>query len=147
VAVTGSVDQYGAIQSIGGVNEKIEGFFRVCHSRGLTGTQGVMIPASDVNDLHLADEVMESVRDGRFAVWAVETIEEGIEHLTGVPSGTPDENGGWSEGSVFDRCRERLEEMARLFRNSGKQEDNGHESDDAEEESKPLAEEKDSHAS
>ncbi len=132
VAVTGSVDQYGAVQSIGGVNEKIEGFFRVCNSRGLTGTQGVMIPASDVNDLHLADEVIEAVRDGRFAVWAVESIEEGIEHLTGVPAGTQDENGCWSEGSVFVRCRERLEEMARLFRNAGKQDNNGDEADDAE---------------
>ena len=131
VAVTGSVDQYGAIQSIGGVNEKIEGFFRVCESRGLTGTQGVMIPASDVNDLHLADEVIEAVRDGRFAVWAVETIEEGVEHLTGVPAGLQDEDGGWSEGSVFRRCRERLEEMARLLRSAGKQEDNGDQSDDA----------------
>ncbi len=137
VAVTGSVDQYGAIQSIGGVNEKIKGFFRVCDSRGLTGTQGVMIPASDVNDLHLADEVIEAVRDGRFAVWAVETIEEGIEHLTGVAAGTQDENGDWSEGSVFDRCRQRLEEMARLFRNSGKQEDNGDEPDDADEDKDP----------
>lgn len=132
VAVTGSVDQYGAIQSIGGVNEKIEGFFRVCESRGLTGAQGVMIPASDVNDLHLADEVVEAVKDGRFAVWAVESIEEGIEHLTGVPAGRQDENGHWSEDSVFSRCRERLEEMARLFRSSGKKEDDGDESDDTE---------------
>ncbi len=137
VAVTGSVDQYGAVQSIGGVNEKIEGFFRVCESRGLTGTQGVMIPASDVNDLHLSDEVVEAVRKGRFAVWAVERIEEGIEHLTGVPAGTQDENGGWSEGSVFERCRERLEEMARLFRNSGKQENNGDEPDDTEDAKEP----------
>lgn len=124
VAVTGSVDQYGAVQSIGGVNEKVEGFFRVCESRGLTGTQGVMIPASDVNDLHLSDDVLEAVGAGRFSVWAVETIEEGIEHLTGVPAGTPDEAGTWSEGSVFERCRERLEEMARLFRNAGKTPEN-----------------------
>lgn len=137
VAVTGSVDQYGAIQSIGGVNEKIEGFFRVCSKRGLTGTQGVMIPASDVNDLHLADPVLQAVEDGQFSVWAVETIEEGIEHLTGVPAGTQDENGFWSDGSVFALCRERLEEMARLFRNAGKEipndTENGDDSDDLDE--------------
>lgn len=140
VAVTGSVDQYGAVQSIGGVNEKIEGFFRVCESRGLTGTQGVMIPASDVNDLHLSDDVLEAVRKERFAVWAVEKIKDGIEHLTGVPAGTQDENGKWAEGSVFERCRERLEEMARLFRNAGKQEDNGDETDDVEDPKEPEEE-------
>ncbi len=124
IAVTGSVDQYGAIQSIGGVNEKIEGFFRVCSSRGLTGTQGVMIPASDVNDLNLDDRVIEAVKRGRFFIWAVETIEEGVEHLTGVPAGTLDDEGRWTEGSVYARCQERLEEMARLFRNAGKTETN-----------------------
>ena len=130
VAVTGSVDQYGAVQSIGGVNEKIEGFFRVCESRGLTGTQGVMMPASDVNDLHLSEAVVKAVKARRFTIWAVESIEEGIEHLTGMPAGTQDENGRWSPESVFGRCQERLEEMARLFRNAGKQESNGDDSDD-----------------
>lgn len=120
VAVTGSVDQYGAIQSIGGVNEKVEGFFRVCRSRGLTGSQGVMIPASDVNDLHLSTEVIEAVEAGTFSVWSVETIEEGIEHLTGIPAGALDDEGRWTEGSVFAACQSRLEDMTRILRNAGK---------------------------
>ncbi len=123
VAVTGSVAQYGGVQSIGGVNEKIEGFFRVCSSRELTGDQGVMIPASDVNDLHLSDEVRDAVAEGRFHVWPVETIEEGIEHLTGTPAGTLDEDGNWPEDTVFGRCQRRLEEMTRLLRSAGKPEE------------------------
>jgi len=147
VAVTGSVDQYGAVQSIGGVNEKIEGFFRVCESRGLTGTQGVMMPASDVNDLHLAENVVQAVRDGKFSVWAVESIEEGIEHLTGMPAGTQEENGRWSQGSVFGRCQGRIEEMTKLLRNAGKQGDRVDEPDDAKDDedigdSEPPSEEK-----
>ena len=123
VAVTGSVDQYGQIQSIGGVNEKIEGFFRVCQARGLTGDQGVMIPASDVGDLHLRDEVVEAVQDGTFHVWPVETVEQGIEHLSGVPAGEDTGDGEWTEGSVYRRCQDRIEEMARLLRAAGKPQD------------------------
>jgi len=120
IAVTGSVDQYGRVQAIGGVNEKIEGFFRVCLSNGLTGRQGVMIPASNVLDLHLSTEVVDAVRDGRFNVWAVDSIESGIELLTGIEAGEWSDESGWSEGSVFGRCQERLEEMVRLMRISGK---------------------------
>ncbi len=120
IAVTGSVDQYGGVQSIGGVNEKVEGYFRVCASRGLTGDQGVMIPASDVNDLHLAEHVRDAVANGQFHIWAVETIEGGIELLTGTPAGSLDEQDNWSENSVFGRCQERLEEMTRLLRSAGK---------------------------
>jgi len=120
IAVTGSVDQYGGVQAIGGVNEKIEGFFRVCANNGLTGEQGVMIPVSNVLDLHLATEVVEAVREGQFNVWAAETIEGGIELLTGVGAGEWSDDGGWSEGSVFGRCQERLNEMVRLMRLSGK---------------------------
>jgi predicted ATP-dependent protease len=120
IAVTGSVDQYGGVQAIGGVNEKIEGFFRVCKSSGLTGRQGVMIPASNVLDLHLAAEVVDAVREGRFNVWAVETIESGIELLAGVEAGEWSTGEGWSEGSVFGRCQERLNEMVRLMRQSAK---------------------------
>ncbi len=120
IAVTGSVDQYGWVQAIGGVNEKIEGFFRVCKSTGLTGQQGVVIPASNVLDLHLATEVVDAVREGCFNVWAVESIEGGIELLTGVEAGEWSDEEGWTEGSVFARCQERLDEMARLMRLAGK---------------------------
>jgi len=120
IAVTGSVDQYGRVQAIGGVNEKIEGFFRVCRSHGLSGEQGVMIPASNVLDLHLASEVIDAVRDGRFNIWAAETIEDGIELLTGVDAGAWTDDDGWSEGSVFGRCEARLSEMARLMRRAAK---------------------------
>ncbi len=116
LAVTGSVDQYGQIQAIGGVNEKVEGFYRVCASRGLTGTQGVMVPVANVPDVHLGREVLEAVSAGRFHVFEVATIEQGIELLTGVPAGEWDDQAGWSEGSVYGRCQHRLEEMAELMR-------------------------------
>jgi predicted ATP-dependent protease len=131
IAVTGSVDQLGRIQAIGGVNEKIEGFFRVCSNQGLTGQQGVMIPASNAADLHLADEVVEAVREGRFAVWAIESIEDGIELLTGREAGEWTDEEGWSEGSIYGACEARLQEMARLLRKAAKgdpkAEDNGDE--------------------
>jgi Lon-like ATP-dependent protease len=120
VAVTGSVDQYGRIQAIGGVNEKVEGFFRVCDSRGLTGDQGVMIPASNVGDLHLAPEVIDAVAEERFSIWSVETVEDGVELLTGVAAGEWSDDEGWSDDSVYGRCESRLEEMVRLLRRSTK---------------------------
>ncbi len=120
VAVTGSVDQYGNIQAIGGVNEKVEGFFRVCRGRGLTGSQGVMVPAANVPDLHLEDDVIEAVREGTFHVWAVDSVEHGIELLTGEPAGDWDDDSGWSEASIYGRCQERLQEMVRLMRQAGK---------------------------
>ncbi|HSL18866.1 MAG TPA: ATP-binding protein [Methylomirabilota bacterium] len=120
VAVTGSVDQYGRIQAIGGVNEKVEGFFRVCDSRGLTGDQGVVIPASNVGDLHLAPEVIEAVAEERFSIWSVETVEDGVELLTGVAAGEWSDDEGWSDDSVYGRCENRLEEMVRLLRRSTK---------------------------
>ncbi|HSN56669.1 MAG TPA: ATP-binding protein [Candidatus Sulfomarinibacteraceae bacterium] len=120
VAVTGSVDQYGRIQAIGGVNEKVEGFFKVCDSRGLTGGQGVMIPASNVGDLHLAPEVVEAVAEERFSIWSVETVEDGVELLTGVAAGEWSDDEGWSDDSVYGRCERRLEEMVRLLRRSTK---------------------------
>ena len=120
IAVTGSVDQYGRVQAIGGVNEKIEGFFRVCKSHGLTGRQGVMIPASNVSDLHLASEVVDAVSEDLFNVWAVETIECGIELLSGLEAGVWSDDDGWSQDSVFGRCQSRLDEMVRLMRESAK---------------------------
>jgi predicted ATP-dependent protease len=125
VAVTGSVDQHGMIQAIGGVNEKVEGFFRVCRTQGLTGSQGVMIPAANVPDLHLDQEVIRAVEEGTFWVWEVSTVEQGIELLTGVPAGTWDEESGWSDDSIYGRCQRRLEEMVRLLRLAGKPDDKG----------------------
>jgi len=100
IAVTGSVNQRGMIQPIGGVNEKVEGFFNICKGRGLNGEQGVIIPIQNVKNLMLDDEVINAVRDGKFHVWAVSTIDEGLEILTGVPAGERQADGTWPEGSV-----------------------------------------------
>ena len=116
VAVTGSVDQYGNVQAIGGVNQKIEGFFRVCSAGQLTGSQGVMIPAANVGDLQLSSEVVEAVAAGSFHVWAVDAIEDGIELLTGKAAGVWKEEVGWPKGSLFAACQDRLDEMVRLMR-------------------------------
>src|SRR5690625_4918676 len=110
IAVTGSVNQKGEIQPIGGVNEKIEGFFDVCKNKGLTGTQGVMIPHQNVKNLILNDEVVQAVRDNKFHIYAIKTIEEGIEILTGVPAGKKDENGQYEAGTVFGKVAEKLNE-------------------------------------
>ena len=91
--MTGSVNQQGEIQAIGGVNEKVEGFFRICRGAGLSGGQGVLIPASNVRNLVLHPEVIEAVGKGEFHVYPVRTVEEGMELLTGLPSGTPGEAG------------------------------------------------------
>ncbi len=90
IAVTGSVNQKGEIQAIGGVNEKIEGFFEICKLRGLTGEQGVMIPKTNITNLNLNDEVIQAVKDGKFHIYAVSNVDEGIEILTGVPAGKND---------------------------------------------------------
>ncbi len=112
IAVTGSVNQFGEIQPIGGVNRKIEGFFEVCKSRGLTGRQGVMIPIQNVRHLMLKDEVIRAVDAGLFNVWAVETIDQGIEILTGVPAGKQLDDGKYPEGTVHYLVDNRLREMA-----------------------------------
>ena len=100
LAVTGSVNQHGQVQPIGGVNEKIEGFFDVCKARGLTGEQGVLIPASNVKHLMLREDVVEAAAAGQFHVYAVESIDQGIEILTGTPAGEPDEEGNYPEGTI-----------------------------------------------
>jgi len=120
VAVTGSVDQYGRVQAIGGVNEKVEGFFRVCRAQGISGSQGVMIPAANVDDLHLDHEVAAAVAEDRFNIWAVDTIADGIELLSGRPAGQWEDGTGWSEGSLYEACQRRLEEMVRLMRQAAK---------------------------
>lgn len=109
LAVTGSVNQNGEVQPIGGVNQKIEGFFRVCKAKGLTGDQGVLIPASNIENLMLHRDVVEAVTAGQFHIYPVTTIEQGIELLTGIPAGEPDEEGVYPEESVFGQVVARLE--------------------------------------
>ncbi|MCB0000861.1 MAG: hypothetical protein KDE56_34090, partial [Anaerolineales bacterium] len=112
IAVTGSVNQYGEVQPIGGVNEKIEGFFRICEARGLTGEQGVMIPASNVQDLMLPEDVVTAVAHNQFHIWPVSTIDEGIELLTGIPAGTANNEGDYPEGTVHHLVQKQLLKMA-----------------------------------
>jgi lon-related putative ATP-dependent protease len=113
-AVTGSVNQKGDIQPIGGVNEKVEGFFDVCRARGLTGAQGVLIPIQNVPDLMLREDVVAAVRDERFHIHAVHRIEEGIGILTGVPAGARDHQGAYPPDSIFGLAAKRLDEFARI---------------------------------
>ncbi len=116
LAVTGSVNQLGQIQAIGGVNEKIEGFFDICQARGLTGAQGVLIPAANVRHLMLRQDVVEAVAAGQFHVYAVTTVDEGIEILTGVPAGEPQPDGAFPEGSINQRVATRLAALAEKMR-------------------------------
>jgi lon-related putative ATP-dependent protease len=116
LAVTGSVDQNGRIQAIGGVNEKVEGFFSLCSQRGLSGTQGVLIPDSNVEDLQLDPEVVAAVEWGGFHIYPVARIEEGIELLMGVPAGERRPDGTYPPDSVFGRCAARLAAMAEQLR-------------------------------
>jgi len=116
IAVTGSVNQYGDIQPIGAVNEKIEGFFDVCKARGLTGEQGVIIPSRNVRHLMLREDVVQAVREGQFHIWAVSTVDEGIAILTGVEAGERDEKGEYPPDSVNGRFLAKMEENERLMR-------------------------------
>lgn len=111
-AVTGSVNQLGQVQAIGGANEKVEGFFDLCQERGLSGEQGVLIPAANVQNLMLRDDVVEAVESGRFGVYAVSTIDEGVALLTGLDAGQPDDAGQYPPDSVNGRVQRRLQEMA-----------------------------------
>jgi lon-related putative ATP-dependent protease len=116
VAVTGSVNQLGQVQAIGAVNEKVEGFFDVCRARGLTGEQGVIVPSSNVKHLMLREEVVEAARSGRFHVWAVDAVDEGIELLTGVPAGERGPDGRFPEGTVNARVAARIADLAEKAR-------------------------------
>jgi len=116
IAVTGSVNQKGEVQAIGGVNEKIEGFFEVCKAKGLTGQQGVVIPESNVQNLMLKEEVLDAVRDGKFHIYPVKTIDEGIEILTGVKAGVRLPEGIFREETVNRKVDRRLSEMAEKLR-------------------------------
>lgn len=114
IAVTGSVNQKGDIQPIGGVNDKIEGFFQICKMRGLDGNHGVMIPIQNVKNLNLSDEVVQAVKEGKFHVYAVNNIEEGIEVLTGVPAGRKDKTGAFPAGSINYLVYEKLKKYAKV---------------------------------
>jgi predicted ATP-dependent protease len=113
LAVTGSVNQHGEVQAIGGVNEKIEGFFDLCQKRGLTGDQGVLIPVANVKHLMLRQDVVDAVANGQFAIYPVTTIEQGIELLTGMPAGEQQEDGSYPAGTVNDLVAQRLDAFAK----------------------------------
>jgi predicted ATP-dependent protease len=123
IAVTGSVNQKGAVQAIGGVNYKIEGFFDVCRRRGLSGDQGVIIPTANAQHLMLRPDVVAAVERGDFHVWAVDHVDEGIEILTGLPAGVQDEDGNWPQGSINDLVDVRLDELGGRLRDWGRASD------------------------
>ena len=125
LAITGSVNQFGQVQAVGGVNEKIEGFFDICNARELTGEQGVVIPASNVKHLMLRSRVVEAVRDGRFHVYAVEHVDQALELLTGIEAGARRADGSYPEGTLNRRVTDRLEELAEKRRSFGSEKDEG----------------------
>ena len=116
IAVTGSVDQFGRIQPVGGVTEKVEGFFDVCREIGLSGTQGVILPATNIVNLTLRPDIVAEVDAGRFHLWAISSVEEGLELLTGMEAGKADQNGAYPDGSIFQRVCKTLDEMWQLTR-------------------------------
>ncbi|WP_321348546.1 AAA family ATPase [Halopseudomonas oceani] len=111
-AITGSINQFGEVQAVGGVNEKIEGFFRLCQARGLTGAQGVIIPRSNVPNLMLGEEVLQAVRAGQFSVYGVSRVDEALALLAGEPAGDMNDEGDFAEGSINARVVARLAEIA-----------------------------------
>ncbi len=124
IAVTGSVNQQGEIQPIGGANQKIEGFFDVCNSRRLTGSQGVIIPHQNVKDLLLRPDVIDAVNKGKFHIYPIKTISQGIEILTGVSAGKKLKNGKFTKDSVFEKADEKLLSMALALQNFGRKDKN-----------------------
>lgn len=116
IAVTGSVNQKGEIQPIGGVNQKIEGFFKVCQAKGLTGDQGVLIPCQNLRNLMLREEVVDAVRQGQFHIYSARTIDDGMEILTGIPAGERQEDGTYPEGTINYLVDKRLKDMAERLR-------------------------------
>lgn len=129
IAVTGSVNQKGEVQPIGGVSRKIEGFFKVCQLQGLTGDQGVVIPATNERHLMLSADVVEAVRNKQFHIWSVQNIEEGIELLTGIPAGKANDEGQYPPKTIYGRVQKRLQEITEALRDSNSKK-NGTEDDD-----------------
>jgi lon-related putative ATP-dependent protease len=119
LAVTGSVNQHGQVQAIGGVNEKIEGFFDICKERGLTYDQGVMIPAANVKHLMLKKEVRDAVADGKFNIYSISEIDQGIELLTGIPMGAPDQDGKYPLDTISGKVQDRIEKLAGVKESQG----------------------------
>ena len=117
IAVTGSVNQKGEIQAIGGLTDKIEGFFNICKLRGLTGDQGIMMPYQNIKNLNLNDEVIKAVKDGTFHIYAIKTVDEGIELLTGVPAGKKNKNGQYPAGTVNYLVNEKLKKYSQAAEN------------------------------
>jgi predicted ATP-dependent protease len=112
LAVTGSVNQKGEVQAIRGVNEKVEGFYEVCKAKGFNGKQGVVIPESNVENLMLKEELVEDIKEGRFQIWPVKDIDDGIEVLTGVKAGERKPDGSYDEGTINYLVQRQLIEMA-----------------------------------
>jgi lon-related putative ATP-dependent protease len=125
IAVTGSVSQKGEIQPVGGVTRKIEAFFDICNYKGLTGRQGVIIPAKNIRNLMLKQEVVDAVKEGKFHIWAISTIEEGIEILTGMEAGTLQADGTYPKGTLFGKVDDRLVELGEIVRKFGKESEEG----------------------
>jgi Lon-like ATP-dependent protease len=119
IAVTGSIDQHGEVQPIGGVNEKIEGFYNLCKAAGKLGNAGVLIPARNLPHLMVMPEVVEAVRSGRFHIYAVRTVDEGISMLSGIEAGAPGPDGQYPPESFNGRAQRRLAEFAEGLRNFG----------------------------
>ena len=113
IAVTGSINQKGEVQAIGGVNQKIEGFYDVCKAKGLTGEQGVIIPESNVQNLMLREDVVEAIKKGKFIVYSVKNVDEGIEILTGVKAGKRLKSGKFQKDSINSMVQARLEQLAK----------------------------------
>ncbi len=118
IAVTGSVDQYGHIQPVGGINDKIRGFFEICRDRGLTGEQGVIIPEQNVRNLMLPRDIIAAVKRKQFHIYPIRTVEEGIEILTDLPAGTMDKKGHYPPGSLYARIMERLQQFRESLKES-----------------------------
>ncbi|NJD54983.1 MAG: ATP-dependent protease [Nitrospirae bacterium] len=123
LAITGSMDQHGDVQPIGGVNEKIEGFFDLCKVRGLDGTHGVVIPRKNLNNLMLKKDVIDAVRNGTFSIYAIGRVEEGIELFTGMSAGELQDDGTWPEGTINHLVMKRLDEITQAYKDKEKKED------------------------
>lgn len=116
IAITGSMNQFGEVQAVGGIIHKIEGYFRVCKYKGLTGAQGVIIPKSNMVNLVLRDDVTNAVREKKFFIWAVETAREAIELMLSIPVGSADEEGNYGKGTVFNAVMQQLKEYQKVIR-------------------------------
>ena len=121
IAVTGSVSQKGEIQPVGGVTRKVEAFFDICRHKGLNGEQGVIIPEKNIRNLMLKQEVVDAVKEGAFHIWPTQTIEQGIEILTGMKAGERLPDGAYPEGTLFRRVDEKLVELAEIVKKFGKE--------------------------